>query len=223
METISRYKTAEDELNEFKREPQNLRRFAESEIALALTHSLKQLRVAHDISIEEFAGRVGRTAAYVTRLEEGGYGRCSLPALRTFARALGYDLDATLSALFTEIPEAQFAHDVGVEPGLDAIFMSPTHARNEPAETPSPQWWDELIHAYESNDVIEAVVSESSKGGLVVNLGGVRGFVPASNLVGHDVESHEDLVGHLLRFEVLDLDRERKSAVLSERDASLGV
>ena len=221
METVSRYCTAESNLNDFQRDPRNLQRFAESEIAFALTHALTQLRLARGISLEDMAARVGRTPTYIARLEEGAYARCTVPALRTFARALGYDLDTNMSALFSEIPEALFAHDVGVEMVLDGILRAPSHEIAQPADAvPSAERLDELVQAYESNEVIGAVVSDAVKGGVVVDFGGIRGFVPASQLGGHAVENHADLVGQFLHFKVLDLDRERKSAVLSERESA---
>jgi len=169
METVSRYCTAESNLNDFQRDPRNLQRFAESEIAFALTHALTQLRLARGISLEDMAARVGRTPTYIARLEEGAYARCTVPALRTFARALGYDLDTNMSALFSEIPEALFAHDVGVEMVLDGILRAPSHEIAQPADAvPSAERLDELVQAYESNEVIGAVVSDAVKGGVVV-------------------------------------------------------
>ena len=42
--------------------------------------------------------------------------------------------------------------------------------------------WRKLQELYEANEVIEAEVTNYNKGGLLVNLDGVRGFVPASQV-----------------------------------------
>src|ERR671924_679444 len=44
--------------------------------------------------------------------------------------------------------------------------------------------WRRLQQSYENNEVIEAKVVNYNKGGLLVNLEGVRGFVPASQVSG---------------------------------------
>src|SRR6478736_690771 len=44
--------------------------------------------------------------------------------------------------------------------------------------------WRRLQQCFENNDVIEAKVINYNKGGLLVNLDGVRGFVPSSQVSG---------------------------------------
>jgi len=44
--------------------------------------------------------------------------------------------------------------------------------------------WRRLQQFYERGDVLEAKVTNYNKGGLLVNLDGVRGFVPASQVSG---------------------------------------
>ncbi len=90
---MAEHRSAQDELAEFLRDPENARRFAESEISLALTRLFTQLRKDAKLTQAQLAGRVGRHQAYVAKLEGGAYDRCSLPTLRTFARALGWDID----------------------------------------------------------------------------------------------------------------------------------
>jgi small subunit ribosomal protein S1 len=72
-------------------------------------------------------------------------------------------------------------------------------------------------------------VAGANKGGLIVYIGQVRGFVPASQVSSLRRQSgeHEDeyqrrmngLIGRSLKFKVLEIDRKRNRLILSERAA----
>jgi len=77
--------------------------------------------------------------------------------------------------------------------------------------------WQQLLEHYQSGTVLEAMVKDSVKGGLVVDLG-VEGFVPAS----HVMTKRRDLrgfVGQILKFKIIDIDRKRNKLILSNRQA----
>jgi len=76
--------------------------------------------------------------------------------------------------------------------------------------------WDKVEHAFSTKETIKAMVTERVKGGLVVDLG-VRGFVPASHLSGGKMKNLDKFVGQSLPFKVIELDRERRKVVLSNR------
>ena len=74
--------------------------------------------------------------------------------------------------------------------------------------------------------MIEAEVSNYNKGGLLVNLDGVRGFVPASQVTeirgGDDASKQADmarLVGNKLSLKIIEINRHRNRLILSERQA----
>ena len=64
-----------------------------------------------------------------------------------------------------------------------------------------------------------------NKGGLIVKVGKIRGFVPASQLVTRGEENADpgkrlaSLVGRKLHLKVIELDREQNRLILSERAA----
>ena len=76
--------------------------------------------------------------------------------------------------------------------------------------------WSELQTKLETGEVLEAVVAEVVKGGLVVDVG-VRGFVPASLVERHYVEDFSDYIGTTLRLKVVELDQEANKVILSQR------
>lgn len=84
--------------------------------------------------------------------------------------------------------------------------------------------WRRLQEQYDNNEVIQAQVTNYNKGGLLVNLDGVRGFVPASQVTeirgGDDASKQADmarLVGQALSLKVIEINRHRNRLILSER------
>jgi len=78
------------------------------------------------------------------------------------------------------------------------------------------QAWDSLKEKFESGEVIEAEVKDVVKGGLVVDLG-VRGFVPASLVEDHFVETFDDYKGRMMTFKIVEMDQEKNRLILSHR------
>ncbi|MGC4189636.1 MAG: 30S ribosomal protein S1 [Thermomicrobiales bacterium] len=86
--------------------------------------------------------------------------------------------------------------------------------------------WRRLQELHEANEIIEAEVTNYNKGGLLVNLDGVRGFVPASQVSeirgGDDSSKQADmarLIGSKLPLKVIEINRHRNRLILSERQA----
>lgn len=78
--------------------------------------------------------------------------------------------------------------------------------------------WDRIEDAFQSGEMITAQVVDRVKGGLVVDVG-VRGFVPATHVGSGKLRNIEKFVGQPLQLKVIEIDRERKKVVLSNRDA----
>jgi len=83
-----------------------------------------------------------------------------------------------------------------------------------------------LQTSHDAGEVIHAPVVNYNKGGLLVNLDGVRGFVPSSQVSsvsrGPEVQKQSDmakLVGQTLPLKVIEINRPRNRLILSERQA----
>ncbi len=76
--------------------------------------------------------------------------------------------------------------------------------------------WDSLQAKLDNQEVLNVKVMEVVKGGLVVDVG-VRGFVPASMVETHFVDDFSDYKGKTLTVKVVELDKEQKRVVLSQR------
>jgi small subunit ribosomal protein S1 len=87
--------------------------------------------------------------------------------------------------------------------------------------------WRRAQELHESGEWFESQVAGFNKGGLIVRLGRLRGFVPASQLSpahqGSNKQQPEErwarLVGEPVRVKVIEFNRKRKRLILSERAA----
>ncbi len=87
--------------------------------------------------------------------------------------------------------------------------------------------WDRAYALSESEEIWEGEVVGHNRGGLLVQFGRIRAFVPSSHLVGFpralsQDERHERLaerVGQQLGFRVIEVHQRRNRLVLSERAA----
>lgn len=76
--------------------------------------------------------------------------------------------------------------------------------------------WGTLEQKFNDGEVINAEVKDVVKGGLVIDLG-VRGFVPASLVEDHFVESFEDYKGKVMTFKIVEMEKDKNRLILSHR------
>ena len=79
--------------------------------------------------------------------------------------------------------------------------------------------WDAVVAAKESGEIVLGTVVSAVKGGLLVDIGGIRGFLPASQVRAPEGQTLEALVKTVVSLKVLDLDAPRRRAVVSARRA----
>lgn len=89
--------------------------------------------------------------------------------------------------------------------------------------------WEEVEKILESDEIFENVVEGYNKGGLIVSIHGLRGFVPASQIsmtrrmaiTGETPEQRwGKMIGEPINVRVIEVDRNRRRLILSERAAS---
>ncbi len=91
--------------------------------------------------------------------------------------------------------------------------------------------WDELQRIFESGEIIEVTPYDAYRGGLLVEMEGIRGFLPVSQLAaGHYprvsgadkdeiLQKLNALTGQVLRVRVLDVSRKDNKLIFSEKEA----
>ncbi len=79
--------------------------------------------------------------------------------------------------------------------------------------------WEKLQTLADEHQVVEATVTGASKNGLVVDVEGVRGFVPASHVALEPVTDLKSFVGQELQLRIIEIDAnpQKRRLVLSRR------
>ena len=77
--------------------------------------------------------------------------------------------------------------------------------------------WDELEKAFENEETVKGRVTGKVKGGLTVDVGGVRGFLPGSLVDIRPVRDFSFLDDKEVELKIVKLDRKRNNIVVSRR------
>lgn len=91
--------------------------------------------------------------------------------------------------------------------------------------------WDELQRIFDAQEIVEVAPYDANRGGLLVELHGIRGFLPVSQLAaGHYprvsgadkdeiLQKLNALTGKPLRVRILDVSRKDNKLIFSEKEA----
>ncbi|MBV8368199.1 MAG: S1 RNA-binding domain-containing protein [Candidatus Eremiobacteraeota bacterium] len=125
--------------------------------------------------------------------------------------------------------EAAPAADSETASASEAPAPSEAPAAGEaPAPQPKPpderriraqQAWERVVTARESGETLNGTVTAAVKGGLLVDVGGIRGFLPASQTRVESGTPIEAMVKAKLPLKVIDVDTGRRRIVVSHRRA----
>jgi len=115
---------------------------------------------------------------------------------------------------------------------VSAVVIVPENAEGRPVisinRARAEIGWRDLQTKKDAEEVVTGEVVDHNKGGLIVSVDGVRGFVPLSQIVelrrgGSEEEVEEKLRsmrGQTLYLKVIEMNRRRNRLILSERAAA---
>lgn len=112
-----------------------------------------------------------------------------------------------------EIGQVVSATVIKRDDGAGHILLSMKEAAAELA-------WDKLNSLMETKETVTVKVTETTKGGVVAYLEGIRGFIPASKLSLNYVEEEEleNYLHQTLEVRVINVEEENQRLILSARD-----
>lgn len=91
--------------------------------------------------------------------------------------------------------------------------------------------WRTFLKAYETGEIIDVVIHEANKGGLLVMVDGIKGFIPVSQLAplhyprvdganaGEILSRLQSLVGQKLFVKIINVDQAGGKLIMSEKAA----
>jgi small subunit ribosomal protein S1 len=77
--------------------------------------------------------------------------------------------------------------------------------------------WDRIEATFKADEAISGRVIDRVKGGLAVDVGGVKAFLPGSLIDTKPVKNLDTMRGQELKFKIVSFDKKRNNIVLSRR------
>ncbi len=147
---------------------------------------------------------------------------------------VGWKYEGTVSSRELESMEPEAIQEIQIGDQVLAYVLNPEDKNGRIVlslrQAELEKEWRSLEKLFETEEVFEGMVTGYNRGGLIVQLGQVRGFVPASQLsppsrrdaerAPTPEERRAKMVGQQLMLKIVELDRQRNRLILSERAAS---
>ena len=77
--------------------------------------------------------------------------------------------------------------------------------------------WDALVQAHANDTIVKGTVASKTKGGLIVNIGGLETFLPGSQIDVKPVVDYDEYVGKQMELKVVKVNETIKNAVVSHK------
>ena len=131
----------------------------------------------------------------------------------------------------------EISHGQTLEPGQTVTVsvidpeLDEGHALLSTKRAAKDRGWDELKRIFDAQEIVEVAPYDANRGGLLVELESIRGFLPVSQLAaGHYprvsgadkdeiLQKLNALVGKPIRVRVLDVSRKDNKLIFSEKEA----
>lgn len=122
---------------------------------------------------------------------------------------------------FTSDPTVNVMESVKVGDEMDLIIMKTNDAEGtvmlSKRRFDAIQAWEDVMKASEDETVLEGVVTDVIRGGVLASTNGVRVFIPASLATASRNEPLEGLLKQHVKFRIIEVNKQRRRAVGSIR------
>jgi small subunit ribosomal protein S1 len=121
--------------------------------------------------------------------------------------------------------------EIGVGVSVSVFVLRPENREGHPVlsihQARMYRDWVEAEQMMESGELYEGEVAGYNRGGLIVKFGKIRGFIPASQVVGLPRRMRDDqrrsrmeaMIGEKVGLKVIEVDRMRRRLIFSQRRA----
>lgn len=130
---------------------------------------------------------------------------------------VGYKSEGVIArAEFSGLPELAEGQEIEVyvetkEDDSGMIVLSRDKARRL-------HGWDKINQGFKEGDLVDGIVRKKVKGGYIVDVYGLEGFLPASLALFRNV-SERDLMGVSYKFKIVKINTLRRSLIVSRKEA----
>lgn len=77
--------------------------------------------------------------------------------------------------------------------------------------------WESIVDSFKNGTVIRGTVISKTKGGLIVDCGGLETFLPGSQIDIKPIVDYDQYVGKIMEFKVVKVNEQIKNAVVSHK------
>ncbi len=77
--------------------------------------------------------------------------------------------------------------------------------------------WEVLEKAVQDGSLVEGTITDKTKGGLTVDIGGVKAFLPGSQIDIKITRDLDSLIGEKMKYKVLKINNKRSNVIVSRR------
>ena len=77
--------------------------------------------------------------------------------------------------------------------------------------------WERIVEVHKTGEVITGIVTNKTKGGLIVDVFGMETFLPGSQIDVKPVTDYDQFVGKTMEFKVVKINETIKNAVVSHK------
>lgn len=77
--------------------------------------------------------------------------------------------------------------------------------------------WQNIVDCFKNNVVVSGTCTEKVRGGLVVNIMGMRAFLPGSQADVRQDKDFSNLLGESLKFKIIQVDEDKRNIVVSRK------
>jgi small subunit ribosomal protein S1 len=122
------------------------------------------------------------------------------------------------------VPAEEFSDLATIKPGdevevmLEKIEDDDGHIILSKQKAEQQRMWDDVLATSGEGSVLEGEVKSRIKGGMIIDVHGVKAFLPGSQLDVVPVRNLDDFIGKRFEFRVMKIDRARRNIVLSRRE-----
>ncbi|TSC92806.1 MAG: RNA binding S1 protein [Candidatus Berkelbacteria bacterium Licking1014_7] len=159
--------------------------------------------------------------------------------VKIIAKTKSHLLTDVAGVMLGIVPESEFSYDIDeLKPG-DTVLSYVLLQENEDGyvvlslkRADKDRVWETLQTKKKNNEALSVKVSSANRGGLIIEFGGIDGFIPVSQLApahypkvegadGNKIFSRlRKLVGQNLKVKVLNLDQKNNKLIFSEKSAT---
>ncbi len=130
---------------------------------------------------------------------------------------IGYKAEGLIAAEeFRNLEEIKIGDEIEVL--LEQIEDADGNVILSKVKAEQQRMWDNVLSSSQEGSILEGEVRSRIKGGLIVDINGVKGFLPGSQVDSSPVRNLDDYLGKRFEFKVMKINRDRRNIVLSRRE-----